>query len=117
MPNRAGSPFTRPRWTREDAREVLAALDRSGKPVSAFAAEHGIDPQRLYQWRRRLGGAERTTFHEIVVRPPSRTLESNASHEPFEIALPSGDMVRVPASFEASSLLRLLQVLSRTRSC
>jgi len=32
----------RPRWTREDAREVIAALDRSGKPVSVFAAEHGI---------------------------------------------------------------------------
>jgi len=37
-----GMSAARPRWTREDAREVIAALDRSGKPVSVFAAEHGI---------------------------------------------------------------------------
>jgi len=36
------SVFNRPRWTESDAREVLAALDRSGKPVSVFAAEHGL---------------------------------------------------------------------------
>jgi hypothetical protein len=33
------SPFNRPRWTKEDAREVLAALQRSGKSVSVFAEE------------------------------------------------------------------------------
>ena len=62
------SPFNRPRWTERDARVVLAALDRSGKSVSVFAAEHGVDPQRVYLWRRRLGGAERTTFQELIVR-------------------------------------------------
>jgi hypothetical protein len=48
----------RPRWTEQDARNALAALRRSGKPVSVFAAEQGLDPQRLYSWRRRLGKAE-----------------------------------------------------------
>ena len=52
------SPFNRPRWTEQDAREVLAALRRSGKPVREFAAEHGLDPQRVYLWRRRLGEAD-----------------------------------------------------------
>jgi hypothetical protein len=33
---RARSPFDRLRWTAEDAREVIAALDRSVKPVSVF---------------------------------------------------------------------------------
>jgi hypothetical protein len=37
------SPFNRPRWTEQDAREVLAALARSGKPLSAFAADHRLD--------------------------------------------------------------------------
>jgi hypothetical protein len=49
------SPFDRPRWTVDDARQVLAALRRSGKALSVFAAEQGLDPPRLYQWRRRLG--------------------------------------------------------------
>ena len=51
------SLLSRPRWTREDARDVIAALERSGKSVSTFAADHGLDPQRLYLWRRRLGAA------------------------------------------------------------
>jgi transposase-like protein len=52
------SPFARPRWTEQDARDALAALHRSGTSVRAFATEHGLDPQRLYSWRRRLGKAE-----------------------------------------------------------
>ena len=61
------SPFNRPRWTEQEARAALAALERSRKPLSVFAAEHGLDPQRLYSWRRRLGGAEPTTFRELIV--------------------------------------------------
>jgi transposase-like protein len=55
---RPSSPFSRLRWTEEDPRAALAALERSGRPVSVFAAEHGLDPQRLYVWRRRLAGGE-----------------------------------------------------------
>ena len=36
--------LTLPRWSTEDAREVLRALERSGQSVGAFAAEHGLDP-------------------------------------------------------------------------
>ena len=69
MPMSAGrSPFDRPRWNADDARAVIAALHRSGKPVGVFASEHGLDPQRVYLWRRRLGGAELNTFQELVVR-------------------------------------------------
>jgi transposase-like protein len=111
------SPFNRPRWTEQDAREVLAALQRSGKPVRAFASEHGLDPQRVYLWRRRLGVAEGTTFQELIVRPAARDREANADGAPFEIALTSGDVVRVPSSFEAVALARLLDILIRARAC
>src|ERR1700735_4149234 len=114
--SRFDSLLSRPRWTREDAREVMGALERSGKSVSSFAADHGLDPQRVYLWRRRLGGAEPTTFQEIVVRqagsPPL------APHDaPFEVALMSGDVVRVPPAFDAAALARLLEVLILARSC
>ena len=36
------SPFKRRRWTEQDARHVHAALQRSGKPVSVFAAGRGL---------------------------------------------------------------------------
>jgi hypothetical protein len=46
--SRLDSLVCQPRWTREDAREVLDALERSGTSVRVFAADHGLDPQRLY---------------------------------------------------------------------
>ena len=63
MPRPRGrTPFDRPRWNTDDAREVIAALERSGKPVSVFAVEHGLDPQRVSLWRRRLGASAGYTF-------------------------------------------------------
>jgi transposase-like protein len=82
------SPLNRLRWTEQDAREVLAALGRSGKPVSVFAAEHGLEPQRGYFWRRRLGRAERTTFQELIVRSAGRPAVSDAAGSSFEIVFP-----------------------------
>jgi transposase len=112
LSKRPSPPFARPRWTEQDARVVLAALEQSGKPVATFAAEHGLDAQRLYAWRRRLGGAEPTTFQELIVRPsPAASLG-----DPFEIVLPSGVVVRVPISFDAVALERLLTVL-RAGAC
>jgi transposase-like protein len=114
--SRFDSLLARPRWTREDAREVIAALERSGRSVSVFAADHGLDPQRLYLWRRQLGAAERTTFQEIVVRPAASPRQA-PSDAPFEIALTGGDIVRVPPAFDAASLARLLDILLQARSC
>ena len=110
------SLFDRPRWTEQDARDVLAALRRSGKPVSVFAAEHGLDPQRVYLWRRRLGGAEPTTFQELIVRPAAGRA-ADAAGNSFEIVLVSGDVVRVPSSFDGAALARLLEVVAQVRAC
>jgi transposase-like protein len=113
MPRSGGSSaFKLTRWNEQDARTVLEALERSGQPVSAFAAEHGLDPQRVYLWRRRLGAsAERTTFRELVVRGSAERATA------FEVVLSTGVTVRVPASFDADALARLLDVLSRVAAC
>jgi transposase-like protein len=102
--------FDLPRWTEDDARHVIAALERSGQPVSTFAAEHDIDPQRLYVWRRRLGSAEHATFRELEVRRSPHHFEPAT---PFELVLTSGMVLRIPASFDSASLARVLEVLSQ----
>jgi transposase-like protein len=114
-PKSPSSPFDRRRWTEQDARVALAALQRSGKSVSVFAAEQGLDPQRLYSWRRRLGKADPTTFQELVVRsaPPISITDGGAA---FELVLRSGVVLRVPPSFEAPAVERLLEVL-RSGAC
>jgi hypothetical protein len=113
MPMPTRSPFNRARWTEQDARAALAALERSGMPVSRFAAEQGLDPQRLYAWRRRLGGAEPTTFRELIVRPSPDGSERESDRAPFEIVLATGAIVRVPPSFDTAALARLLDVLAQ----
>ncbi len=107
---RDGSMFTSRRWTEQDAREVLAAQESSGVGVAAFAAEHGLDPQRLYSWRRRVAAGDRITFREVVV--PAAGVASQAA--PFEVVLATGLVVRVPAMFDAVALGRLLEVV---RAC
>ena len=105
----APSPFDRPRWSVDDAREVVAALERSGQSVSVFAAEHGLDPQRVYGWRRRIGArAERTTFRELTVPTESSS---------FEVMLASGLRVRVPHDFDSEALVRLFEALARADVC
>lgn len=111
------SPFDRRRWTEQDARFVLDALARSGKPLRVFAEEHGLDPQRVYQWRRRVAGGDSTTFRELIVGRSSASSARDGNESPFEIVLASGVVIRVPASFDAASLARLLDVLVQARAC
>lgn len=113
-------PFNRRRWTEQDARAVLTALERSGQPVRAFAEEHGLDPQRLYMWRRRFAAVaegDATTFRELTVRPSSSLLRIGSEAPDFEVALGTGVVIRVPASFDAPALARLLDVLGQARAC
>lgn len=82
------------RWTPEDARGVLDALDASRLSIAEFARQEGIDPQRLYMWRRKLG--ERTEMPaaarlvELRVREPAA-----ATPLGIEVECPSGHVVRV----------------------
>lgn len=65
------------RWTAEQARAVLAEVDRRGIPVNRFAAEKGLGAERLYRWKRLLGrrgrrAAPATRFAEVAVLPGAR---------------------------------------------
>ena len=46
-----------------------------------------------------------------------RGFRSSTADAPFEVVLPSGVVVRVPASFDAAALERLLEVLAQARAC
>jgi transposase-like protein len=113
--------LTRRRWTAEDAKQALAALDRSGLDLRAFAVREGLDPQRLWRWRRQLAETAAPVFEEVVCpdAPSAHPAEAPAPalRERFEIVLKSGRVVRVPVSFDASALLQLLTIVDEVRPC
>jgi transposase-like protein len=105
---------TRRRWTEDNAREVLAALDASGLSAGAFATREGFDAQRLYWWRRRLGVGNRD--HVTVPGFVELTASADAAGH-VEIALLSGRVLRVPVAIDTAVLRRLVDVLEQDRAC
>jgi hypothetical protein len=108
------------RWTAEQAGQVLAALDRSGLTLTAFAIHEGLDPQRLIRWRRQLAAVAPPVFEAVV--PEAAPAADNGAEERverdrFEVVLVSGLVVRVPASFDGGALRRLLAIVEGVRPC
>lgn len=103
------------RWTRDDATAALAALEESGEAVATFAGRHGVDAQRFYGWRRRLGPAiaeAPPAFVEVVGRPVA-----GGGQRGFDVVLPTGVIVRVPPGFDDDALRRLLAVVTGGPPC
>lgn len=98
------------RWTAAVARSVLEDQGRSGLSVSAFARERGLDPQRLYSWRRQLTATVEATKAFIEVVRPCATPSESA----LEVVLVSGDRIRVQGGVEGGLLRTVVKVL---RSC
>lgn len=96
---------------------VLEACDRSDVSQAAFARRRGIPAGTLAWWRhalrprRQARGPRRATFVEIT--PPAGAAMKPEPAAGFEVVLPHGTLVRVPAAFEARALKRLLAVLGR----
>src|SRR6202045_2062739 len=45
-------------WLREEEVRIVAEIASSGTPVCEAARRHGLSPQQLFGWRRRLRDAE-----------------------------------------------------------
>ena len=99
------------RWTPEYAAELLTAAAQSGLSDRAFAKHRGIDPRRLWWWRKRLGHQKaeqtRASFVEVAVRSPS----APAAGGRVEILLSNGRIVAAPLDVEPSKLGRLLDAI------
>lgn len=112
MPKPSLLALYRRRWTDADARIVLAALDASGLSVPTFAGREGLDPQRLYFWRRRIeatseGARTPPPFVELEHRAPTRV----------EVVLRSGHVLRVVESIDGACLRRLVDALEQDAAC
>lgn len=136
-------------WRVEQARAVLEEYaNEEGGSLAEFARRRGLNPKRLYRWRKRLAElatatgtvalqhAPSPTFLPVQIKDSSRALEpppictvgSSPPSWPADAGLDGEEgilelvfgghrRIRVPAGFDASTLLRLVQVLEAWDSC
>jgi transposase len=116
-------------WSDEDKARIVAEIATSGESVCAVARRHGLSPQQLFGWRRRLRGAhaehsetDGLQFVPAVVDAASSSARAicrqrNASRseaEPaagiIEVAL-DGVVVRVGRGADAKMVIAVLRAL------
>src|SRR6516225_1669670 len=104
------------RWSEAEARLVVSASQASGKSVSSFAREYGLQPSRIWRWLARLKGESKggMRFHPVRLVEPEHVDPGPGT---IEVVLLNGRRVRVPQGFVAEDLVRVLEVLEGRVSC
>ncbi len=96
--------------TRDKWREHIEQWTSSGLTAVQYGERAGVNPRTLGYWKWRLGRDTRTH-----VAPPTAVATFVEVRAPadghFELELAGGRRLRVPASFDAAALRRLLEVL------
>ncbi len=107
-------------------RRMVQQWRGSGQNVRAFCAAHDLTESSFYAWRRTLAqrdlqasGCRGSQAPERSVRPPLfvPVQVSAMPSVPLEVVLERGQVVRVPAGFDATTLRQLLAVLAEAPSC
>lgn len=87
------------RWTEREGRQALAAWKESGLSGGAFARRHGLNPQRLFWWRKQLGDwtaaeakKKRTISTSIVSLIPAE-VRTGTTSAAMALRLPGGVVV------------------------
>lgn len=101
-------------WREELARELLDAQAASGLSLEAFSKRHGLMPERLRRWKRKLepqaGNAIDLRFLPVQVVEAQPIEEPPQSPSLIEVVA-GGRAIRVGPGFCEVTLLRLVQLL------
>jgi len=128
----------RRRWSDEEKLQLVAEACRPGNSVSQVARQRGINASQLFGWRRQAlakglitdnrpapSAAPALTFSPVAVveEPaiadageevrPARRRKATRTSGAIEIALESGDRVRVEGCADASLVVRIVCALRR----
>jgi hypothetical protein len=112
------------RTSRDEWKKRIERWRESGLTAEQYAAELGINAGTLKFWKYKLGRPETATAGRRQPKQPKAPsvplplVEVRpsviASASGFELELGGGLRLRIPSSFEAEALRRLLSVLART---
>jgi hypothetical protein len=111
------------RSSREEWRKRVERWKDSGLTAQQYASELGINAKTLQFWKYKLAkpepsGARRSGRRKRVLEAALPLIEVQSTVATgagvFELELSGGKRLRIPATFEAEPLERLLAVLART---
>jgi hypothetical protein len=106
------------RWSEATAGPILDAQEKSGKSLIRFSKEHGIDPMRVYRWKRRLRATSAVSTKPCFV--PVKICSSPKSTEAsggLELVLANGRVIRIQGDFDAEVLRRVVSALEEGSPC
>jgi hypothetical protein len=99
----------------EEMAAVLKDLERSGETAAAFGRRHGIKPQKLSYWKRRLSAEPRVkrvrTRSATPRLLPVEFVAASAAAAALEIHLPGGERIVFPQGGSPAALRAVLAVL------
>ena len=104
-------PDPREIWTPDDARRLFDEWKRSGGPLAEFGRRHGIDPARLYWWRKRLAN-ESPTVTALSLVPATITSSRSSA---VTIRLPNEIAIEL-TSATPHEIVALVSELTRSMS-
>ncbi len=103
--------------TQQKMRSIVSRFPQSGQSVPDFCKSHNMSVSRYHYWRRKFGYYFRRTkasedFVRLDIREKHFTARLGSSaFLGYELLLPGGLSLRIPMSFDPSSLQGLLAVL------
>jgi transposase len=128
-------PERRRRWSDEEKLQLVSEACQPGNSVSQVARQRGINASQLFGWRRQAlakglisdnrsapSSAAALTFSPIEVVEeeaspdalrPARRRKAARTSGTIEIALKSGDQVRVEGSADVGLVARIISALRR----
>jgi len=99
-------------------RSILSGFPSSGQRVPEFCKTHNISIYRFYYWRRKLGltskiahGHTESGFLKMDFSEVYSSRLGISGFVGYELQLPGGRILRIPFSFEPTSLRTLLGLL------
>jgi hypothetical protein len=92
------------RWREAEARRVLRWWGDSGLSASGFARAHGLNPQRLLWWQKRLKSSEARALAPLTFLPAVVTgaVTATVVRLPGGVVVELADVAAVPTSWIAA---------------
>jgi transposase len=109
-----GSMASRLRVRRTVEEKLAIAREAGEKGVSQTARRHGIERQRIYQWRsdlRDLLEAQEQSVTFAQVELAEEPAPASSSQAMIEIGLIGGRVLRAPVDIPAANLRALIQIV------